>query len=40
MVKPAGAPIGLPAWSSPRLSRARIPMSPIESTSQTPVPVG
>ena len=40
IVNPAGAPIGLPAPSSPRLSRARISMSPIESTSQTPVPDG
>ena len=40
MVKPAGAPMGLPAWSSPRLRRRRMPMSPVESVSQTPVPVG
>ena len=40
IVKPAGWPMGEPAWSSPRLSRARTSISPIESTSQTPVPVG
>ena len=40
IVKPAGWPIGDPDWSSPRLSRVRMSMSPIESTSQTPVPVG
>ena len=36
----AGVPIGEPAWSSPRLRRAMTSMSPIESTSQTPVPIG
>ena len=29
-------PMGEPAWSSPRLRRARISIRPIESTSQTP----
>ena len=40
MVNPACCPIGEPAASSPRLRRARISTSPIESTSQTPVAVG
>ena len=40
MVNDARWPMGEPAWSSPRLSRVRISIRPIESTSQTPVPVG
>ena len=40
MVNPARCPIGEPAWSSPRLRRARTDTRPTESTSQTPVPVG
>ena len=40
IVNPARWPIDAPVGSSARLSRVRISIRPIESTSQTPVPVG
>ena len=40
MVNPARWPIERPVGSSARLSRVSISISPIESMSQIPVPVG